>query len=72
MKFKKFRMEFIYKVKDLLASCVFIVSVDLKDAYLHIPIREVPQKYLRFAIKGPGWFYALPWTAFGSSYFLQK
>ncbi|XP_077340446.1 uncharacterized protein LOC143984042 [Lithobates pipiens] len=48
--YKRFRMESIFSVKALLPHNCFMVSLDLRDAYLHIPIAEASQKFLRLAI----------------------
>lgn len=44
-------MEYIYLIRNLLQKGVFMTTLDLKDAGLHIPIREECQKYLRLAIQ---------------------
>ncbi|XP_068115427.1 uncharacterized protein [Hyperolius riggenbachi] len=49
--YKKFRMENIYSVRSLLQGREFFVAIDLQDAYLHIPIAESHQKFLRFAVR---------------------
>ncbi|XP_077331855.1 uncharacterized protein LOC143974400 [Lithobates pipiens] len=43
-------METIFTVRSVLPPDCFMASLDLRDAYLHIPIREDSQKYLRIAI----------------------
>ncbi|XP_068096310.1 CCAAT/enhancer-binding protein gamma isoform X1 [Hyperolius riggenbachi] len=51
LKEKKFRMENIYSVRNVLMKGMFLASIDLQDAYLHLPIHPGHQKYLRFAIQ---------------------
>lgn len=58
-------MENIYSVRNLLLPGVFMVTLVLQDAYLHVPICQNHQKFLRFAVlmeNGPRhWqFRALP------------
>lgn len=36
--YRRFRMENIYSVRNLLLPMVFMVTLDLQDAYLHVPI----------------------------------
>ncbi|XP_077308637.1 uncharacterized protein LOC143927975 [Lithobates pipiens] len=48
--YRKFRMETIFTVRSVLPPNCFMASLDLRDAYLHIPIQEDSQKYLRIAI----------------------
>ena len=56
-----FKMEDIRCVKDLLGKGDFMCKLDLKDAYLSIPIHTAHQKYLRFWWKGNRYQYtALP------------
>ena len=46
-----FKMEGIASVKDVLQSGDYMGKLDLKDAYLSIPISEQHRKYLRFQWK---------------------
>ena len=56
-----FKMENIQMLRDLLRRDDWMVSIDLKDAYLLIPIIETHQRFLRFAWKGGVFqFQALP------------
>ena len=48
--YRKFRMESIYTVRALLPLNCFMVSLDLRDAYLHVPFAENSQSYLRLAV----------------------
>lgn len=43
LKYKKFQMESIYPVRNLLPPGAFMAMVDLQDAYLHILINGPPQ-----------------------------
>ncbi|XP_028416245.1 uncharacterized protein LOC114540170 [Dendronephthya gigantea] len=45
-------MEGIHMLRDLLKKDDFLVKIDLKDAYLTVPICKNHQKYLRFLWKG--------------------
>ncbi|XP_073488866.1 mediator of RNA polymerase II transcription subunit 1-like [Aquarana catesbeiana] len=45
-------MESIYSVINILPQGTFMATIDLQDAYLHVPIKEGHQKFLRFAIQG--------------------
>ena len=44
----KFRMETLAHVRDWIREGAFCVSIDLKDAFLHVPIAKRFRKYLRF------------------------
>ena len=46
--YEHFKMESIHMLKDLIRKDDYLVKVDLKDAYLTVPIWEKHQKYLRF------------------------
>ena len=46
---EKFRMETLSDVLASLEQDDWLISVDLKDAYLHVPIHASFHKYLRFA-----------------------
>ncbi|RLC31138.1 MAG: hypothetical protein DRH37_03745 [Deltaproteobacteria bacterium] len=48
----KFSMTTPQKVLEVLAPGVYTTSVDLKDAYFHVPMHPSHRKYLRFAILG--------------------
>jgi hypothetical protein len=45
-------MEGIHMLRDLLKQDDYLVKIDLKDAYLTVPIWKSHQKYLRFIWKG--------------------
>ena len=44
----KFRMESLQSVRDWIKPGAFCIGLDLKDAFLHIPIHNDSRKYLRF------------------------
>ena len=46
-----FKMEGVHMVKELLRKDDWMVSIDLKDAYLSVPVAPVHRKYLRFKWK---------------------
>ncbi|XP_063819157.1 uncharacterized protein LOC135057192 [Pseudophryne corroboree] len=57
----KFKMESLRAVISGLEEGEFLVSLDIKDAYLHIPIWPPHQAYLRFALQNCHYqFQALP------------
>ena len=45
---EKFKMETPESIRTSLIPGEWVVSIDLSDAYLHIPIHSNPRKYLRF------------------------
>ena len=49
----KFRMDTLQTILQALAPGDWMVSLDLKDAYLHVPIFLAHRKFLRFAFKDP-------------------
>ena len=56
-----FRMDTLTKVLNLVKPKDWAISLDLTDAYLHIPIHKSHRKYLRFSIQGQVFqFRALP------------
>ena len=44
----KFRMEGIKQVRDWIQKDAYFCGMDLKDAFLHIPINKSFKKFLRF------------------------
>ena len=59
--YEHFKMEGIHMLKDLLKKGDYLVKIDLKDAYLTVPIWHKHQKYLRFLCKDNMWeFVCLP------------
>ena len=58
---KSFRMESARSIQAALQPGQFAISIDLTDAYFHIPIHPSFRKYLRFAVLGKVYqFLALP------------
>ena len=61
MKPKRFKMETLQSVLAALRPGLWLASLDLKDAYLHVPIRPVHQRFLRFLWQGTAYeFRCLP------------
>ena len=57
----KFKMETPESIRASLRKNEWVTSIDLTDAYLHIPIQPHSQKYLRFHHKGVSYqFTSLP------------
>ena len=48
----RFKMETVASLKNAVQPGDFAVSVDLQDAYLHVPIHKSSRRYLRFAVEG--------------------
>lgn len=46
-----FKMDTLSKVLNLVKTGDWAISLDLKDAYLHVPIFHTHRKYLRFCIQ---------------------
>lgn len=56
-----FKMETTASIIAALRPGEWTTSIDLKDAYFHIPIAQTSKKYLRFAVDGKAYqFVALP------------
>ena len=47
-----FKMDTLTKVLNLVKPQDWALSLDLKDAYLHIPVHKTHRKFLRFCIQG--------------------
>ena len=47
-----FKMETINTVIDLITPNCYMSSIDLKDAYYSVPIKEEAQKYIKFCFQG--------------------
>ena len=45
-------METVKSVREAILAHDWTVSIDLTDAYLHVPIHPRSRKYLRFILKG--------------------
>ncbi len=48
---EKFRMETLASILRDLQQGMWMISLDLKDAYLHVPIIPLHRKFLRFALR---------------------
>ena len=49
---RPFKMETLRSVIRAVEPGDWLASIDLKDAYLHVPIRQSHRRFLRFAFKG--------------------
>ena len=61
----KFKMETLQSIISMMQPGLWLASVDLKDAYFHVPIARDQWKYLRFSIGGKAYQYKV--TPFGLS-----
>ena len=61
----RFKMETLNSILSIVQPGVWLASLDLKDAYFHVPIARAHWKYLRFAIDGRLYQYKV--TPFGLS-----
>ena len=58
---QKFKMETPESIRSSLCQGEWVTSIDLQDAYFHVPIHPLHYKYLRFAHRGKVYqFVALP------------
>ena len=62
---RPFKMETLQSIISIMRPGVWLASVDLKDAYFHVPITRRHWKYLRFKINGVVYQYKV--TPFGLS-----
>ncbi|XP_056408500.1 uncharacterized protein LOC130311793 [Hyla sarda] len=61
VKYQHFKMEGIHLLKDLLIKDDWMVKIDLKDAYLTVPVHPSHHPYLQFLWKNQKWqFQSLP------------
>lgn len=65
MQVQKFKMETMHSIIAIMQPGLWLASVDLKDAYFHVPIAGEHRKYLRFHINGKSYQYRV--TPFGLS-----
>ena len=74
IKTPKFRMTNHASLADLLSPPAWMASLDLQDAYLHIPIRPTLHKFLAFRTGTQLWFFkVLPlWSFTSPSSILQN
>lgn len=59
VKKQKFKMETLARVLKGLRQGMWLTSMDLKDAYMHVPIRPSHQKFLRFSYAGKTYQYVV-------------
>ena len=62
---QKFKMETLQSIISIMQPGLWLASVDLKDAYFHVPIARDQWKYLRFSLAGKAYQYRV--TPFGLS-----
>jgi hypothetical protein len=61
---KHFKMVTLREIMAAVQPGDWLISLDLKDAYFHIPIKESYRKFLRFAFQGKTYqFKVLPFGA---------
>eukprot|EP00736_Rhodelphis_marinus_P008530 Rmarinus@m.5306 len=61
IKCRKFKMESMNDALQLLERGDYMTSVDVSDAFLHVPVHMDFRKYLRFIWRGKAWqFRAMP------------
>ncbi|KAG8536531.1 hypothetical protein GDO81_026159 [Engystomops pustulosus] len=53
IKYKYFKMESVKTATPLIPPDAQMCTIDLKDAYYHVPIHKNHQKFLRFAVESP-------------------
>jgi hypothetical protein len=60
--YRKFKMEGLHSVRDLMQRCDFMTKLDIKKAYFHVAVHPQHRKYLRFVdTEGAiNWFNCLP------------
>ena len=58
---KSFKMVTLQMILPFLSVGDFLASLDLRDAYLHVPVHQSSQRFLRFCVEGEHFqFQALP------------
>ena len=58
---EKFKMETQRAIRKALTKGEWVTSIDLKDAYFHVPIKDQAKKFLRFTVRETVYqFQALP------------
>lgn len=62
-----FKMDTLTSVISLVQKGDWAISLDLEDAYLHIPIHKSHRKYLRFCLHKDGPYYQFRTLCFGPS-----
>ena len=70
---QSFRIETANKVRQAIQPNDWAFSLDLTDAYLHVPIHRQSRQYLRFCLKGQAYqFKALPFGLATSPYVFTR
>ena len=73
LEIQSFKMETANKVRQAIQPNDWAISLDLTDAYLHVPIHRQSRKYLRFCLKGQTYqFKALPFGLATSPYVFTR
>ena len=73
MKVDHFQMETTASIRRAIPPGAWAVSIDLMDAYLHIPIHPASRKYLRFSLEGAIYqFRALPFGILTAPFVFTK
>ena len=52
VRYKEFKMDTVSSILHLVRPKIFLVKLDIKDAYYSIPIKESHQKLLKFKFEG--------------------
>ncbi|XP_072002063.1 uncharacterized protein [Engystomops pustulosus] len=53
IRYRKFKMETVSSAVVLIQPGAYMCTIDLRDAYYHVPIHQKSQKFLRFAVRSP-------------------
>jgi len=70
---KHFKMESGQSIRRALKQGMWVYSIDLKDAYFHIPIHPASRKYLRISFQGEVYqFRALPFGVSSAPWIFTK
>ena len=73
LEIQSFKMETANKVRQAIQPNDWAISLDLTDAYLHVPIHRQSRKYLRFCLEGQTYqFKALPFGLATSPYVFTR
>ncbi len=49
--YKKFKLEGLKQLRQMIRKGDWMTSIDLKDGYLHVPVAECSQKLLQFRFR---------------------
>jgi len=70
---ERFKMETTRSIREAILPGEWAVSIDLKDAYLHIPMHPSSRKYLRFQFEGKAYqFRVLPFGISTAPFLFSK